>query len=160
MKKTITLFAAMLIMASAFAQTNPEKEKTKLKPYASIGISIGHVDLNDANIDNFNKASYPSVELGIMGENLSLGAVVGVENIFASSTTRGFYELKTAISKPIGKCSGYALFGVGAYMENGFNNFIEYGAGFSYMPNKIGYFAQYSNWARTNYISLGLTFGF
>lgn len=158
MKKIIALLAVVLITTNSFAQA--DSTKTKLKPYASIGLSIGHVDPNDANIDNFNKASYPSIELGVMGENVSLGAVVGVENIFASSTTRGFYELKTAISKPIGKCSGYALFGVGAFMESGFNNFIEYGAGFSYMPNKVGYFAQYSNWARTNYVSVGLTFAF
>jgi len=158
MKKIIALLAVVLITTSSFAQV--DSTKTKLKPYASIGLSIGHVDPNDANTDNFNKASYPSIELGVMGENLSLGAVFGVENIFASSTTRGFYELKTAISKPIGKCSAYALFGVGAYMESGFNNFIEYGAGFGYMPGKVGYFVQYSNWARTNYVTAGFTFGF
>ena len=158
MKKIIALLAVVLITTNSLAQA--DSTKTKLKPYASIGLSIGHVDPSDANIDNFNIASYPSIELGLMGKNVSLGAVVGVENIFASSTTRGFYELKTAISKPIGKCSGYALFGVGAFMESGFNNFIEYGAGFSYMPGKVGYFAQYSNWARTNYVSFGLTFGF
>lgn len=158
MKKIVTLLAAVLITTTVFSQT--DSTKTKLKPYASVGLSVGHVDPNDSNIDNFNKASYPSVEFGVMGDNVSLGAVFGVENIFASSTTRGFYELKTSISKPIGKCSGYALFGVGAYFESGFNNFLEYGAGFSYMPNKMGYFVQYSNWARTNYVSMGLTFAF
>ena len=158
MKKTIFLIAAIFIMASAFAQT--DTSKTKLRPYASLGISIGHVDPSDASIDNFNKASYPSCEVGVMGKNVSLGAVFGVENVFASSSTRGFYELKTSISKPIGKCSAYALFGVGAFMENGFHNFIEYGGGFSYMPDKLGYFVQYSNWARTKYVSLGITYAF
>jgi hypothetical protein len=158
MKKIITLLAVVLITTNLFAQA--DSTKTKIKPYASIGISIGHVDPSDANIDNFHKASYPSIELGVMGDNLSLGAVVGCENMFVTSSSRGFYELKTAISKPIGKCSAYALFGVGAYMESKFNNFLEYGAGFSYMPGKLGYFVQYSNWARTNYVSAGLTVSF
>jgi hypothetical protein len=109
MKKIVTLLAVtMLITTTAFSQT--DSTKTKLKPYASVGLSVGHVDPSDSNIDNFNKASYPSVEFGVMGDNVSLGAVFGVENIFASSTTRGFYELKTSISKPIGKCSGYMLY--------------------------------------------------
>ncbi len=95
-----------------------------------------------------------------MGKNLSLGAVFGCENFFVTSSSRKFYELKTSISKPVGKLSVYALFGAGAYFENSFNPFIEYGAGFSYMPNKIGYFVQYSNWARINYVSLGFTLGF
>lgn len=156
MKKIIALCTMLFIATSTFAQA--DSTKTKIKPYASIGLSVGHVDPNDANIDNFNKASYPSIELGVTGKNVSLGAVVGVENIFASSTTRGFYELKTAVSKSIsGSCSAYGLFGVGAFMESGFHNFIEYGAGFTYMPGRLGYFVQYSNWARTNYVSFGLT---
>jgi hypothetical protein len=158
MKKTILLLALALIASLTYAQS--DSTKTKLKPYASVGVSIGHVDASDPAIDNFSKASYPSLEVGFMGDNISLGAVVGCENFFVSSGSRGFYELKTAISKPIGKCSAYALFGAGAYMESGFNNFIEYGGGFSYMPGKFGYFVQYSNWARTNYVSTGITIGF
>lgn len=114
--------AICLIATTGLAQTDSTKSKTSY--YASIGMSIGHVDPNDANIDNFNKASFPSLEIGFMRKNISLGAFVGTENVFASSTTRGFYELKTAVYQPIGVCSGYVLFGVGAYMENGFNNFI------------------------------------
>lgn len=150
--------AICLMSTAALAQTDSTKSKTSY--YASIGMSIGHVDPSDANIDNFNKASFPSLEIGFMRQNISLGAVVGTENVFASSTTRGFYELKTAVYQHIGSCSGYLLFGVGAYMENSFNNFIEYGAGVSYCPKKFGYFVQYSNWARTNYVSVGLTYNF
>lgn len=157
MKKIITI---LMIAFSINAISQTDTSKTKTSYYISAGLSIGHVDPNDQNIDNFNKASYPSIELGLCRKNISLGAVVGVENIFVNSSTRGFYELKTAVSQPIGCVSAYGLFGVGAYMENGFNNFIEYGAGFSYCPNKFGYFVQYSNWARTNYISTGLTLNF
>ena len=158
MKKITTLFAVLLITASSFAQSDSTKTKTSF--YSSIELSIGHVDPSDASIDNFNKASYPSLEIGMTRKSVSLGVVVGCENMFVSSGSRGFYELKTAVSRPIGECSAYVLFGVGAYMESSFNNFLEYGAGFSYMPGKLGYFVQYSNWARTNYISVGATIGF
>lgn len=97
MKKITSLFAVLLIvLTNAFAQT--DSVKTKL--YTAIGISIGHVDPSDASIDNFNKASYPSLEIGLSRKNLSLGAVFGFENLLVSSQTRGFYELKTSISQP------------------------------------------------------------
>jgi len=160
MKKAITLFAILFISATTFAQVDQPTEKTKTSFYTSLGLSIGHVDPNDANINNFNKASYPSLEIGMTRKSVSLGAVFGCENMFAYSGARGFYELKTSVSRPIGECNAYALFGVGAYMENSFNNFLEYGAGFSYVPKKLGYFVQYSNWARTNYVSAGLTYNF
>ncbi len=158
MKKIIILFSALFIFASTFAQTDSVKTKTIF--YSAIGLSVGHVDPSDVNIDNFNKASYPSVEIGITRKSVSLGAVIGVENMFASKSARGFYELKTAVSRPIGECSAYALFGIGAYMESSFNNFIEYGGGFSYMPKSTGYFVQYSNWSRTNYVSFGVSHNF
>lgn len=158
MKKIVSLFALMVITLSSFAQSDSSKTKTSF--YSSIGVSIGHVDPNDANIDNFNKASYPSLEIGMTRKSVSLGAVFGCENMFVSKGSRGFYELKTSISRPVGECNVYGIFGVGAYMENSFNNFLEYGAGFSYMPGKFGYFVQYSNWARTNYVSVGATIGF
>lgn len=158
MKKIISLFAVMCITTMLFAQADSIKTKTSF--YSSIGLSIGHVDPSDAAIDNFNKASYPSLEIGLTRKSVSLGAIFGYENMLVTSDSRIFYELKTSVSRPIGECSAYALFGVGAYFENSFNNFIEYGGGFSYMPGKIGYFVQYSNWSRTNYISAGVTLGF
>jgi len=157
MKKIITLVLVTLSF-SVFSQTDSLKTKTSF--YTAVGLSIGHVDVNDENSNNFNKASYPSLELGMSRNNWSLGAIIGCENLFVSSSSRGFYELKTSISRPWGDYAGYTLFGIGAYMENGFNNFIEYGAGFSYCPKKIGYFVQYSNWARTSYVSTGLTVNF
>jgi hypothetical protein len=137
-----------------------DSTKIKIRPYVAMGVSIGNVNPNNPNGDNFSKSSYPSLEVGVMGKNIGIGAVIGAENFFAASTTQLFYEMKTSISKPFGKLSPYALFGVGAYVENSFDNFIEYGAGFSYMPNKLGYFVQYSNWANTNYVSLGFLYGF
>ena len=154
-------FIFLLISFQIKSQTsNSDSTKTKLKPYVSAGVSIGNVNQSNSNSDNFSKSSYPSLEVGIMGKNLSLGAIIGAENFLVTSTTRPFYELKTSISKSFGKISPYALFGAGAYFENSFNPFIEYGAGFSFMPNKLGYFVQYSNWANTNYVSVGFTYVF
>lgn len=155
MKKIITILCLFAISMTA---QNADSTKCKIKPYVSVGVSVGHVDPNDATINTPSKASYPSVEIGGMGKNISLGAVLGYENFLVTSETRPFYELKTSVFKSINSsCSVYGLFGVGAYVEKGFNNFLEYGAGFSYMPNSFGYFVQYSNWARTNYVSFGLT---
>lgn len=160
MKKLLYLVLSLCTCTQLFAQTAADSSKITLRPYISAGVSIGHVNPNDPNIDSFEKASYPSAEAGVMGKNISLGAVFGCENFFVSPSSRGFYELKTSLYKPFGNISPYVLFGVGAYFEKDFNNFIEYGAGFSYMPNKLGYFVQYSNWATTNYVSCGFTYGF
>jgi hypothetical protein len=155
------IFLLILISCEAFGQISPnDSTKSKLKTYFSLGLSIGNVDQNNPELDNFSKSSYPSFELGIMGENLSLGAVFGAENIFVSSSTRSFYEMKTSFFKSMGKVSPYALFGIGAYFESNFNPFIEYGGGFTYMPQKLGFFVQYSNWAKTNYVSTGCTYAF
>lgn len=149
--KVLALISLLFSGTFAFAQSD-SSGCCGLSFYSSIGISIGHVDKNDPAIDHFGEASYPSLEVGFMKNNFGLGAVVGCENLFASSESRYFYELKTSVSYPIGNLSGYALFGVGAYFEKDFANFLEYGAGFSYTPSKVGYFVQYSNWSRTNYI--------
>lgn len=132
----LILISNYAIMSNVKAQTNT----IKLRPYVSSGISIGNFDETNPGTDNFSKASYPSIEGGIMGNNVSLGVVLGCENFFVTPNSRLFYELKTSISVPIGKFSGYALFGTGAYFEKKFNNFIEYGFGFSYMPKNLGYF--------------------
>ncbi len=155
--KKILYLVCLFISFQSFAQ---DSTKTSLRPYISIGTSIGNVNPSNPGTDNFSKASYPSIEGGIMGKNVSLGLVLGCENFFVTANARKFYELKTAISYPINSCSVYALFGAGAYFEKKFNNFIEYGAGFSYMPEKLGYFVQYSNWAGSNYVSLGATYAF
>jgi hypothetical protein len=160
MKKIFTVAIAMLIMATSFGQTDSTK-KTKTTAYASLGISIGNVNVNDAGTNKFSKASFPSVEIGVMRKNISIGAAFGYENLLATSETRGFYELKTsAYHVIVGDCSGYILFGVGAYFEKSFHSFIEYGFGFSYAPKKLGYFVQYSNWANANYVSVGLSYNF
>lgn len=157
MKKITTLLSALLVSASLSAQC----DSVKTVFYSSVGISVGHVDKNDVGINNFNKASYPSVEIGLMRKSISLGAVFGHESFRISSPeNRYYYELKTTAYQSIQEYNIYLLFGVGAYFEKEFNNFIEYGAGFSFQPKKLGYFVQYSSWARTNYISVGVSYCF
>lgn len=147
----------MLIAANSFAQCC-DTTKPKSSYYVSAGISMSN---QDAGPNKFKEASFLSMEIGMSRKNVSFGADFGFENLMMDSvSTRKYYELKTAISHPIGNCSGYVLFGVGAFFTKTFNNFIEYGAGFSYTPCKVGYFAQYSNWAGTNYISTGFIYNF
>lgn len=159
MKKIFSLFAILMIATSLSAQCSDTTKSccANTSYYASAGISIGNMN---SDADNFNKASYLSVEVGMSRKNVSFGVDFGFENMFVSSSTRKYSELKTSISYPIGKCNGYVLFGLGAFLVKDFNNFIEYGAGFSYAPCKVGYFAQYSNWAGTNYVSTGISYSF
>src|ERR1035437_8134021 len=97
MKKLFYIILLIVFQNQIFGQAvKSDSVKTKLRPYLSMGVSIGNVD---AGSDNFNKASYPSFEAGVMGENLSLGAVFGCENFFVTSASREFYELKTSLSK-------------------------------------------------------------
>ena len=161
MKKIFRLLL-LLIVSNFSAVTTSDAQTTpaKLRPYLSTGISIGNVDASNPGTDNFNKASYPSIEGGIMGKTVGLGLVIGCENFFVTKDSRLFYELKTSVSVPIDVFSGYALFGAGAFFEKDFNNFIEYGLGFSYMPENLGYFVQYSNWATTDFVTIGATYAF
>ncbi len=145
----ILLFFITIFSFQIFAQT--DSTSSKIKKYFAAGLSIGNTD----PINNFNYASFPSIEGGIMGKYVSLGAIFGKENMFANKDSRFFYELKSTFFIPFHSFSPYIVFGTGAYFENKFNNFIEFGAGFSYMPNKLGYFVQYSNWAKSNYITVG-----
>lgn len=113
----------------------------------------------------FQVNSYPSIESGITVKNVSFGAVFGRSSLdFSTKDLVGnyFWELKTAISTPTEFFNGYGVYGLlgyGGYFD-GSRFFIEYGAGMSYGPNKIGYFAQWSNWDNYNYVSIGLSYSF
>lgn len=153
----------MALPSLVFAQidsTSIATAKTHVKKYISGGISIGNVNPSNPGSNTFSKASYASIEGGIVWKNATLGLVLGPENFFATSSTRMCYELKTTYSVPIEQFSVYGLFGTGAYFEKKFNNYIEYGAGVAYSPNSFSYFVQYSNWASCNYVSTGVAFSF
>lgn len=154
MKKIITL---ILVSIGITAYCQSDSSKSSISVYSSIGVSIGNMNTVDSMLNAFGKISYPSAEIGITKKSVSVGAILGLTDMQFKNPT-AYYELKVSISKPIGECYGYGLFGIGAYATKDFSNFIEYGAGFGYMPKKWGYFVQYSNWAGSDYISVGFNY--
>lgn len=147
---------ALIVLCIAGTATAQE---TSSKPdfYISAGLSI-----SNTHDTTFSYSSYPSIEFGLMKNNFSLGLVAGRSNLsgFRSDVTSNYwYELKSAVYFPIGKFSGYGLLGLGNYLSTS-QFFIEYGAGFSYSFNKVGIFAQASNWDGTWYVTPGIGYTF
>lgn len=158
MKKILSL----LFLLSSFLMVSQETKKdslsSKLNPYASIGLSI-------SNTNDFTLGSYPSLEIGLMGKNISAGLIIGRGSLKGlgeknDDIANYFSELKTSVSIPISKKVGaYGLLGLGTY-GNFKHAFIEYGAGFSYSFNKLSYFVQSSNWDGVWYVTPGITLNF
>lgn len=157
MRKLLTVMILMLSVFS-YAQTSNDSIVSNTGVYVSGGLSIGNSTGSD-----FEHTSYPSVEAGVYKDNLSLGLVVGRGNLanfgqeFKGSNIQNYwYEVKTAVSQPIGITNGYVLFGLGNYIDTS-NIFIEYGFGLNYTPNKVGYFVQASNWDGLWYNTVGVS---
>lgn len=142
----------MLSMVS-FAQLE-EAVNNSTMYYISAGISL-------TNSNNFQDSSYPSVEVGIMQENIAVGVVVGrdnLENIGRNVSFNNYwYEGKLNIYQNLGVVDGYVLAGVGNYIGTSII-FIEYGVGVSKEINGLGYYLQISNWDSTNYFTGGISF--
>ena len=171
--KKLVLLVALVMTTLTFAQSTVTEvlEKTEnlesintlkesmeptFKPYVAMGLSIG-----DDSGSTFENTSYASVEVGVMYENLSFGAILGrnnLANIGDNETLNNyFYEGKMAVSTSLGYVDGYALVGLGSYFDNG-GIFTEYGVGLSkQLTNKIGAFVQVSNWDGTTYVTPGLS---
>lgn len=187
MKKIILMFT-LLLSATMFAQEvetpKVDSPKSLVSYYASVGLSITNLQTKDADGNtvesDFTDAAYPSVEFGVTKGSLSLGVIVGrgslnfkdankLEEYLSENpnTTkrnikeiqRYYYELKAAVSQPVGNASVYALFGVGNYVDQN-HIFIEYGAGIGYAPSKLGCFVQASNWDGIWYVTPGLSYTF
>jgi len=130
---------------------------SKASLYGAAGLSIGNT--GDAT---FAETSYPSLELGVMKGNRSLGLVLGrSNNDFDGEEEFSDYwwELKTAFSFPVGDVSGYALLGLGNYLATK-RLFIEYGAGVSCSWDGFSIFGQASNWDGSWYLTPGVMYGF
>lgn len=156
MKNLFTVFS-LLLTTVIFSQTDTTKAKPKFSPYASVGISI-------TNSNNFKMSSYPSIEVGLMRQNVSYSVVAGRELLdgLGSNSDRiqhYFYEGKVTGSFPMGVLNGNVIFGIGQLINTP-NFFIEYGAGVSLTQGKFGYGLTYSNWNGTNYITPSITFNF
>lgn len=154
MKKKIFTAVISLLFLNVQAQ---ETTNTKPSLYLATGLSI-----SNSYDTTFAYSSYPSVEVGLMKNNFSMGLVLGRANLsgFDQDVASNYwYELKSAVSFPMGNLSGYALLGIGNYMTTK-RVFVEYGAGFSYSFNKLGVFAQASNWDGYWYVTPGLSYSF
>ena len=79
------LFILLTVFGFTVSFAQSDSSKTKTTAYMSLSMSIGHTDPSDAAIDNFSKSSYPSIEVGLMRKNISLGVILGTENCFTSS---------------------------------------------------------------------------
>lgn len=146
MKSLLTTL--LLVIAVAFTSN------AQTDVYAAGGVSIGNSGTSD-----FASTSYPSLELGIMRDNYSVGLVAGLSDFNDNSTS--WYELKlshTVLSNDDGY-GVYILGGVGTY-DGSQRVFIEYGTGVSYSWEHLGIFTQASNWDGSWYITPGLSYTF
>lgn len=160
MKSLFLILIAVLAANISTAQTQccSNDSTSGFDVYVSAGLSISN------NGDTtFAYTSYPSIELGVMKNNFSLGLIVGRLNFVRTGGVDYFSnywtEVKAAIYVPVGKFNAYGFLGVGSYFEDR-GIFIEYGAGFSYSFNKLGVFAQVSNWDGYFYVTPGISYTF
>ena len=156
MKKILIL--GMLFISTLICAQESTND-SKIGYYGAVGLSIGNSEGSD-----FQSTSYPSIEGGITKDNITLGLAVGRSSLAdfgtelkGSNIENYWYEVKTTVSQPIGKTNGYLVFGLGNYINTS-QVFIEYGVGVSYMPKKLGYFIQASNWDGLWYNSVGVSF--
>lgn len=149
-----TLFTLLL---SIFLITNVNAQ---YQGYVSGGLSM-----TNTGVSQFNSSNYASLEVGVTKKEMSFGAIFGRSSLggaFQRTDRIGdyFWELKASATKNLGSSlNGYVLLGYGGYFRSG--NFIEYGAGLSYMiDDKFSFFLQYSNWDKVNFISPGICYTF
>ena len=159
--KNLLLILFVALSVTLFSQEKSccakKEEPSKYSYYMSAGLSMSNT------LDNtFSFSSYPSIEVGGMYENISLGLVLGRGNLsgFKNDIIRNYwYEVKTSVSKQIGVTMVYGVFGVGNYIDTK-RVFIEYGAGASYIAGSFGYFVQATNWDNAWYVTPGITYNF
>jgi hypothetical protein len=157
MKKSILILMAMFAFIGVSNAQDTTNENSGVDVYVAAGLSM-----SNTYDTTFAFSSYPSVEVGIMKNNWSMGLVLGRgNNVFRTKDdiSNYWWEIKTALSFPIGNFSGYGLLGIGNYMSTK-RLFVEYGAGFSYCWNNFGVFSQVSNWDGAWYVTPGISYTF
>jgi hypothetical protein len=151
------LLTAILSVFTASLLHAQETERAKPDLYVSAGLSI-----SNSYDTTFSYSSYPSLEVGLMKNNFSMGLVLGRSNLSGfrnDDISNYWYELKAALAFPVGKFNGYGLLGVGNYISTE-RIFVEYGAGFSYSFKQWGVFSQVSNWDGVWYVTPGVSYTF
>lgn len=154
MKKILTLTFALLLTAVTLGQ---DSTKCGVTPYVAAGLSM-------TNSTDFKLASYPSIEAGVMVNNMSFAGVFGRNNLskMAPESIENYWcEAKVAYAFPLGWVDGYGVFGVGTYFGTSGSLFIEYGGGISKsFTDHFGAFIQVSNWDGVTYLTPGLSVSF
>jgi hypothetical protein len=185
--KKILLLAILLISTVTFGQKRnagaaastqadtTSVSKSKYVPYVSVGLSIssGNSYETNANTYAFNESSYPSLEVGVTRQNLSVGVVFGRGALkgLGSSTDRignYYWEVKAVPSFSLGVVNASLIFGAGSYLARTANadgshtdtTFIEYGTGISYSKGNYSYGLAYSNWDGIDYITPSVSYSF
>ncbi|MES2691693.1 MAG: hypothetical protein V4658_14905 [Bacteroidota bacterium] len=151
------VFSSLSVLLLSFAALAQESQQVKPKVYVAAGLSV-----SNTYDTTFSYSSYPSVEVGLVKNNFSMGLVLGrsnLSNFENDGISNYWYELKTALYQPVGDFNAYGLLGLGNYMSTR-RIFIEYGAGFSYSFKAIDVFGQASNWDGTWYVTPGISYTF
>lgn len=153
MKKVLLLVC--LISTAVFAQS--DSTKSKITGYTSLGLSV-------STGNDFLSTSYPSLEGGIMRDNLCLGIVAGRGNFVgmgqkSDNIQNYYYEGKMTACLPLGILTGSVIFGYGGYFKSK-HMFIEYGGGVSYTKGNISYGVLCSNWDNVVYLTPSITLNF
>lgn len=153
--KTIIILLSLFCTTITFAQENSD---SKPDFYIAAGLSM-----SNTGDTTFAYSSYPSIEAGIMKNNLSLGLVLGrsnLQNIGENKAENFFYEIKSAVYLPLDyNVSAYGIMGIGSYISTQ-RVFIEYGLGATIPVGKSAIFAQVSNWDGIWYLTPGWSYTF
>ena len=154
MKKVIIL-GLVFLTSLTFAQS--DSTKSKITGYAVLGLST-------STGNDFALGSYPSLEVGLMRNNIALGIIFGRGNFVGIGKSDDiirnyYYEVKTTACYPVGAVTGSVIFGWGQYIDTK-NSFIEYGVGITYNRGRMGYGVTYSNWDGGNYLTPAITLNF
>ena len=158
MKRILAAVLALTFGLATFAQDSTKmKPKVSVSPYVATGLSIG-------TSTDFLSGSYFSVEVGIMVNNLMIGAVFGVNDLNSFNGVGNYwYEGKVAYMIPLDFFDVYGLFGVGSFTSNERKNdvFLEYGGGISKTVYEgLGVFLQVASWDKAVYVTPGLSYTF
>lgn len=160
MKKLfLVLFAFFALTVTAQEQTTTPTTSS-YAPYVSVGLSM-----SNSNGVSFNESSYPSVELGVTRNNVSIGVVLGrgqLRGIGKDTDVLSdyFYEFKVSPSFNLGTVTGNVILGVGSYFDTSNAMFIEYGVGVSKSYGDLSYGLSYSNWNGVNYVTPSVSLAF
>lgn len=115
------------------------------------------------NTNEFKAASYPSAEIGVMFDNMTVAGVFGRNNLAETKPEHidnYWCEVKVAYGFPLGWVDGYGVFGVGTYIGANGSLFIEYGGGVMKSFGNVGTFIQVSSWDGITYMTPGLSYSF